>query len=84
MNTNANDCFAAVAVIIHGLIRHRSDEMLETFFELIKHKAEDKCDPLVLPRKWKYSRRLNDGEDWHTFGSVHELYREQYFEVMDC
>ena len=51
VNTNANDCFAAVDVTIQSLTRHRSDEMFETFFELVKHKAEDKYDPPVLPRK---------------------------------
>ena len=31
VNTNANDCFAAVYVTIQCLTRHRSDEIFEIF-----------------------------------------------------
>ena len=64
------------------LTRHRSDEMLETFCELVKHEAEDKCNPPILPREKKLPRRLNNNEDGHSFGSVHELYRKEYFEII--
>ena len=37
VNTNANHCFAAVNVTTQGLTRHKSDEMFETFLELIQH-----------------------------------------------
>ena len=37
VNTNPNDSFSAVNVAIQGLTRHRSDEIFETFFELVKH-----------------------------------------------
>ena len=47
MNTNANN-FVALLVIIQGLTRHRSDEMIEAFFELAKDEAPDKCVPPVL------------------------------------
>ena len=40
MNTNANDCLAAVHATIQDLIRHESEEMFETFFELAKIKLK--------------------------------------------
>ena len=47
---------------------------LNLFFELVKHEAEDKCDPPVLPRNRKLPRSLNNNGDRYSFSSVHELY----------
>ena len=63
--------------------RHRSYEMIERFIEFVKHEAEDKSHPPVLLRKKDFLRRLNDGGDGHYFSSVHELYRKEYFKVIN-
>ena len=63
VNTRTNDCFAAVNLASQGLNRHRSDEMFKTYLKLVKHKAEDKCNPTVLPWKWKLPRGINNGGD---------------------
>ena len=76
MNTNVNDCFAAVDITIQGLTR------LLFFFELVKHEAEERCNSPILHRKQNVPRRLNDCGDGYSFGSVHELYRKEYFEVI--
>ena len=56
--------------------------MLETFCELVKHEAEDKCNPPILPRKPKLQRRLNDGGCGHSFSSVHELTEKNIMRLM--
>lgn len=42
-----------------------------------------KCDPPTLPRQRNIPRRLNDGESQHRFKSVEDMYRKEYFDIID-
>ena len=37
----------------------------------------------VLPRKRKIPRRVNDGADPHQYATPKDLFRQQYFQVLD-
>ena len=83
VNTSVDDCFTAAHITLQGLAKYRSDEMFRKFFELAKEEAQDKCDPPTLPRQRQIPRRLNDGAAGHAFQSVDDLYRKEYFDVID-
>ena len=42
VDTNANDCFAAIDVTIQDLTGYRSDEIFKIVLELVKQEVEDK------------------------------------------
>ncbi len=84
VDTNVDDCFTAVNASIEALNNYRNDEHFTKFFESVKSAAEDKCDPPVLPRQRRIPRRLNDGTSQHQFTTVEDVYRKEYFEVIDA
>ena len=61
----------------------RTDEKFKSFFDLVKKKADGKCDPPMLPCQRNIPRRVNDGEPQLRFKSVEDIYRKEYFEIID-
>ena len=79
VDTNVEDFFKAVNVTIQGLRKHRTDAMFKKIFDSVKDEAKvNKCDPPVLPRQQRLSRRLDDGAAEHAFHTTDDLYRKQY------
>ena len=50
---------------------------------LFKLMAENRCDPLVLPRQRQLPRLLDDGISEDHFDAVKDMYRKEYYEVID-
>ncbi|XP_046548889.1 zinc finger MYM-type protein 1-like [Haliotis rubra] len=61
----------------------RSTDTFSEFYKSVVDEAEDKTDPPRLPRYRKRPKRLDDGSNTHTFPSVEDYYRQQYFEGLD-
>ena len=40
-------------------------------------------DDQVLPRHWRRSRRLDDGDNPHRFATPEDRYHQVYFEILD-
>ena len=82
--TNVDDCFLAVDLCIKSLERLRTDVKFKSFYDTVALKASEvSCDPPVLPRQRQVPRRLDDGAPQHSFSSVEEYYRKEYFEAID-
>ena len=60
-----------------------TDEKFKSFYDFAKKNADGKCDPPILPRQRDIPRRINDGEPQHRFKSVEEMYRKEYFDIID-
>ena len=50
---------------------------------MVKTNADGKCDPPILPRQRNIPRRINDGEPQNRFKSVEDMFRKEYFDVID-
>ena len=70
-------------ITLQGLTKYRNDEMFRKFIELVKEEAQDNRDPPVLPRQRQIPRQPNDTASGHVFQAVNDLYRKEYFEVID-
>ena len=49
----------------------------------MKEESQAKCDPPLLPRQRQMPTRLNKGAAGHVFQSVDDLYRKEYFDIID-
>ena len=82
--TSVDDCYMAVDLCIKSLERIRMDVKFKAFYDSVVMKATQVyCDPPVLPRRRQIPRRLDDGTPQHSFSSVEEYYRKQYYEAID-
>ncbi len=79
---NAQEVSSAVSAAISFLERQRSDAAFDGFFNSTVIEAEAYTEEPTLPRKRKLPKRLDDGGPEYS-PSPKDLFRQQYFEVLD-
>ena len=83
VQNSVDDCYVAANVTIQALKKLRKEEEFRLFFESVKEEASDRCDPPQLTRQRRQPLRLNDGAAEHRFQSVEDIYRKDYYQVID-
>ena len=83
-NVTASDAKLASEAICKNIVRLRSDEEFDSFWEKATTKASELqlSDP-VLPRNRRPPRRLDSGSNPCSFSSPKDYYRKIYFEFAD-
>ncbi|XP_046571823.1 zinc finger MYM-type protein 1-like [Haliotis rubra] len=83
VETTAKDARKGAEQVLAYYDKLRSTDTFSEFYKSVVDEAEDKTDPPRLPRYRKRPKRLDDGSNTHTFPSVEDYCRQQYFEGLD-
>ena len=83
--TTAKDAHTAVNLAKAFYDRQRDPSAFEAFHQQVPKDAKDKTEPPTLPRCRKAPKRADDVSSgpMHRFDSPADLFRQQYFEVME-
>ncbi|XP_046569596.1 zinc finger MYM-type protein 1-like [Haliotis rubra] len=80
VETTAKDARKGAEQVLAYYDKLRSTDTFSEFYKSVVDEAEDKTDPPRLPRYRKRPTSLDDGSNTHTFPSVEDYCRQQYFE----
>jgi len=74
----------AAKVTAQNLQSLRTDQTFKEVFEAAQQKLQQcQLDPVTLPRKRKLPKRLDGGTQEYTANSAEEVYRVEFFKVID-
>ena len=65
------------------LERYRNLDSFNTFFQAVVAESDGLTSKPALPRQRRVPQRIDDGACNHTYQSVEEYFRQEYYEVLD-
>ena len=70
-------------VSIKAAKRYRNLDSFNTFFQAVVAESDGLTSKPALPHQRRVPKRIDDGACNHTYQSVEEYFRQQYYEVLD-